>query len=530
MTHKIRYILFLLILTNFFTEVCAQNLSKTQKRKILLEVVTTMEDYKRYAAIDQDTHSQDNFLDLFTDLNAPVFNDLVGLSRENTLTARQYADLLHEKSNTTRIVIKNIKCDEITRQGDRWIVNCTFEKSVNLTDECKVEYSSDFLNEKKDYVLRATLVYQDEAERCAIEKIECPTPPQNPLPEIYRVIRHRSKYDDDVNANGKPLRFNAMNQAFVATDARISYKDPEVIIKLIEDSASCNLWHIKYKTQNLRLRVHYDMTLGDYYSIDRVDGMTMKNSGSEFGADFGYTFPSKSKVKFSLNAGFLIANSKIDMSLPTSSYSYNDDGSGDIDGDAYTRYYNNVKASETVSMTHLGSPLYADLDFCFSRFLTIYIQAGVKPYLKMSAKLKDYSVTAESIYGIYPQYDNLHLDGTWGENGFGENKDLTNGKTASNVRAKSFSMDLFGGAGFRIKPIRSTPLALEIGLQYQTGILDMWDANAESFVYSGTAASSTTAISHYSKTEGEQCKMLNDGLSKVKRQHINLNIGLIYKF
>ena len=280
----------------------------------------------------------------------------------------------------------------------------------------------------------------------------------------------------------------------------------------------------------MRLRAHFDIPLGNYYSISSTNNWEIKNSGKEFGIDWGYIFPSKSKVKFSLNTGLFYATSKINLSQDNINYTYRASSDADVDGDTYIRHYENMSIKEGLSLAYLGLPLYGDVDFNISPFFTLFLQAGLKSYLNITKKFNDYDFKAD-VYGIYEQYGNVRLDGSWGYNGFGKIERNTNDVDASDIPVKSFSMDLFGGLGFRVRPIRSTPLYLEIGMQYQTGIIGMWDAQSQDLKYNGNVENPLlNAISQYTLSSGEQTKMLYTTLSNVKRQHLKLNIGIIYKF
>ena len=73
--------------------VCAQQNTIALQRRIIDEAISTIEDYETYATISDD-EIRYSFVDLFVSEEAQVYNDLLGLSFQNTLTAREYSQLL----------------------------------------------------------------------------------------------------------------------------------------------------------------------------------------------------------------------------------------------------------------------------------------------------------------------------------------------------------------------------------------------------------------------------------------------------
>ena len=493
--------------------------TREKRQNLLLEVVSTMENYERYASLDNGfSYNSSHFLDLFVNPDVMVYNDLVGLSADENITVKEYSNLLINESKTTRIDVRNIVCEKIFKEEDNWKIVCTFDKNVNLTNDCGVELSTDFFYDT-DYKLRVTMVYLEDYEQCLIEKIEAAGAIQKKIPEQYMVLKYSNPLDKHVRANGEELLFNPMKQAFVPYNASFSYHDPDVQIKVVSLDEKCNISKLSYKSRRFRMRLHYDISLNEFYKVKTDDIISHSNSGSEFGLDFGYTIPSKSKVRTSFNLGLLYSHSSLDLYIKNHQFSYRTNA--DIDGDRYERCYENVFVHENLKMHHVGLPVYLDVDFCFNPIISFYLQLGVKPYLNLNSKVNSYSFDAY-VYGVYSQYGNLILDENWGYNGFGNVHISERDLDVAELPVKSFYMNGFGGGGIRLKPLKKAPITIDLGVNYNFSVISNWEQSIK-----GNVASSLT---DYSVDAGESPNLLNKFVSSCKRNNLNLNVGLIYKF
>ena len=508
-------------------QIIAQN-EAFERRLCLSKVYDVLEDYEYYNILD-DEDMRDGFLSLFTNGDVSVYNDLLGLSLESTIRVKDYIQLQSSKVVTPVVTIKNIKNRSIEKHEDGWRIVCEFDKEIRYKDRCGIMLSSSaYYND--DYHMTAYMRYDAETDVCKIERIDGNIAGTR-LPTSYSALQKTDERDIDLKYRGKPVKFNIFNQVLfpeVVTSKTLTYADADVSSTLIKDK-DCNLVTVKYKPTRWRVRPHFDMTIGDYYKISSsVDQISSTFSGSEFGVDVGYTIPSKSKVKFSVNLGVAYAMSKINLDMPAFNYNYNAGGDADIDGDSYLRFYEVGPVSEKLKMDFLSIPVYFDVDFCFSKYITLYLQAGIKNYMNISAKVDQYSVS-NNVYGIYPQYDNLRMDGSWGYNSFGAHEYTSSDLNDNEVPVKGFSMDFFGGAGIRIKPIKSFPMAIEVGIQYQTAAVGMWNSDSYGISTTGNVNPEHSLFS-YTVENGEKIKSLDNGLTDVKRQHLKLNVGLVFKF
>lgn len=508
----------------------AQQSNIALQRRIVDEAISTIEDYETYATISDD-EVRYSFVELFVSEDAPVYNDLLGLSNKNTLSAREYSQLLGEGPRNKNAKISNLKKERVWNDDGVWKVLFSLDKTITYSDRCGVYYSNqDFYN--KEYRLEATLVYYERLNKCKIEEIKGTIDSSQKLPDSYFVFKTEDERDTRLSYNGTRLSFNSHGQTFLPgqMDKKLfKYVDSDAKITPVVDE--CNNVSMRYRPRKMRLKFHYDLGLGDGYKLDGTENSlkTDKNAYSNFGVDFGYAFPTKGVLKTGLFLGVGFAQSQIDLGYTNDDYAYTTNA--DVDGDSYTRHYQNLNVKQSIKLTDLTIPLYVDFTFQFSKVVNLYVDLGAKFNMNMSHKI-DSSEGSAYIYGIYPQYANLRMDEHWGYNGFGNktfSKELLDNEDLLNV--SSFTVDAFAGLGLRIN-IPQTPLSVDLGINYQMGLTDVVKANSTAVTLSDTQDDVHALI--YNTINGtesvEHLRNLTESLSKVRRQSLMFSAGLILKF
>ena len=521
----------------------AQVSDMTFQRLVKNSALNKLDEYRAYHSMG-DEEAYFEFLDLFVNDSAQVYNDQLGLGGKQQITVKEYADRQRKKLQSPMIHFSNVKINRVWKENDKWKVEISFNKSASYINACGISFSSmDFYG--KYYDEKAVLVFNDDDDlrTCKIESISGNIDSSRHLADNYLIFIKSSERDEQIRYLSKAgkkqnLEFNSFDQVLFEEGAKVSdfsYSDPDVSLKPVINE-ECHTMQMQYKARCWRIRPHFDIAIGDYYKFETTDSKIETSSkGSEFGVDFGYTIPSKSIFKLSINTGLGIAISNFDLNTPAWKFSYLASSKADIDENSYSRYYEIGATRQSNSLTHFDIPIYADADICFNKKISAYFQVGLKSYMKLSEKIKDFN-SSDYIYGIYPQYDNLRLDEHWLQdngtpyNGFGSHNITIADIKNPTFSTKGFTMDFFGGFGLRLKPFKTLPLAFELGMQYQMSLLDMLDTNVNGLSLSDGIISSQYAITSYTKSGGEDRRLLSDGLSGMKRSHITLNIGLIYKF
>lgn len=509
--------------------VCAQENGFMQQRKAIDAALNAIESYSVWSSVaNAEAHYE--FQDLFANNKSLIYNDLLGIKQEENISVEEYANIMLHSLRNKIIFVKNIKNEGVSSDNGQTKIRISADKAISYIDSCGTYFSSkDFY--KADHHLQFTLVYDNETGTCKIESLTGSINSTNKLSKPFFAVVSDDKRDSLLLYKGSHLSFNTYHQALVdgmPNKNHFRSLDPNVVVKVKADE--CNHVLLKYKERRFRLKAHYDFGLGDAYKLEGADNALKidKNSSNNIGLDFGYVFPSKGLLKTGLFIGVGLTQSNIDLAYSNPDYAYAT--TMDVDGDSYTRHYQDLHVNQSIKMTDMSIPLYANFNFNFNKVVNLFIDLGAKFNMNMSHKI-DKTEGNAYIYGIYPQYNNLRMDEHWGYNGFG-NLNLNSNLLDNNkmLDVKSLTIDAFAGAGLRFN-IPQTPIAIDLGVSYQMGLIDAVKSNAVPVSLSGTPdpahALIYNTISNTANTE--HLRNLTESLSKIKRQSFMFSAGIILK-
>lgn len=489
-------------------------------------------DYDMYCTVSSD-EAMYNFLGLFVNDAAPVYNDLLGQGREQTLTAGDYARLMAGGNlRSTRVTIKNIQVDsEPRKEGNSWKVNVRFDKSISFYNRCGVYFSSrEFYG--SDYQLTAVVVYDNVDGKCRIERIDGTMFSESQLTPDYFVFRKMDTRDDLLSYHQQPLRFNSNNQALLNgqldmrgfTHQRLS---PQRLHPVQDDCGVVTMDYRKPKTVSddplMKLRLGFGIGLGEGLKFSGGNDLLEKKAagGWNVNVEFGYQFVSEEMFKLSAFAGLGISQSSMDLGY-NMDYQYNASGTADIDGDSYERHYKGLKISQKVKMTDLAIPVYLDGELAFNEVFSVYADLGVRLNMNMSKSIDVGNAHADEIYGLFENTKlntKVKLDGDWGHDNFGTKKSL-NASAGELDGVSGMAADLLAGLGLRIN-IPNSPLAVDLGVGYLMGLGEIIKPEKKNGIIEYT----------YDANGGtEKANSLTRLLDNVKRQSLRVNVGLTYKF
>ena len=166
------------------------------------------------------------------------------------------------------------------------------------------------------------------------------------------------------------------------------------------------------------------------------------------------------------------------------------------------------------------------MDYRFSKIVSIYARAGIESYIALSQDVTNASADIYT-YGIYSKYGNLLIDDPY-INNFGASSVGLENISENTFNLKRLSFDAILGLGFRFNVIG--PLALDLGLNYQLGLTECIESPENLVNISSDRVNKESALITYTVAENESMRSLMDMFDAVKRQSLNLNIGLIFKF
>lgn len=511
------------------TAVFAQQSNITQQRRALNAALIAIDGYSVWSTVTND-EAYYEFLDLFVSKDSLIYNDLLGFENSNNLTVEEYARIVRQKIANKKVLIKNIKNEGITIKDEKIHVDLSLDKEISYIDSCETYFSSsEFYG--IDYRLFFTLVYDKENRLCKIERITGHIDSEKRLPSQYVVFMTKDTRDSSLTFRGHKLEYNRYHQAFIeGPAASITEKDfayPDMSVKLKPVSDMCHM-SMKYRIYRFRLKPHFDIGLGKTLSVENKSFYNTSRSKSNlFGVDVGYVFPSKKRINTSIYMGLGLTNSNIELSHQRDLFSFTTNQ--DIDNDTYERIYEDLRINQKTSIRELSVPIYVDFDWRFSKWISYYFDCGVCLNMNLSTSISDFSVSAENVHGLFPEYDNLYLDYHWGYNGFVQKLSLTKGALCEGERisVKKFVPDILFGTGLRFNIPRTT-LAIDLGMGYQKGLNDIITIsnNDNSEQYNGQLIYNDIVGGNSS----EHVHDILENAEAISRGFLKINVGLIYKF
>ncbi len=510
----------------------AQVLSNAELRKLNYHIVDLLEEYE-FLLQNPTDRARYEFVSLFEDSNILIYNDLLGISSKKEVTVEEYANLLYSNSNACKILIKNVDKQEIVETDTHFVVDVKFGKYMQYYNKCGVVFDSEDYY-KTDHEITATIAMDKNDGSVLIRTIKgsinSNTPP---FPLEYNVYSYNEPRDNEVCVNGKKIEYNLFGQSIVEKNAKIDFKDSEVVLKIVQDDENCGLYSFQYKQRCWRIRPKIEFNIGNTYSFGGDYGNEMLESETmlEYGLDFGYAIVKKPKFKLSLftGASFVKSNLEFKQDELAYKYYYSAPSTIDYDGDTYERHYEVANMNAKMDITQIAIPLYLDFDFQFSRRLSAFVQMGVKTFVSTSCSVKDFTTNVKT-YGVYPQYGNLVMENFKPNNFAVQTVSVDN----QDVETGSMILDAFGAAGFRLRLFGG--LFLDASLNYQTSITPVAEADVSLDLGhradegSGRIVDENKALITYTFAEGEQVKTFTNLFDEIKRSGLRVNVGLLFKF
>lgn len=511
------------------TSVVAQQPTTPLERKIIEKALDNFEMYKSCITVaDEETKSY--FLDLFKDKSIPVYNDLLGVTNKREISVLEY--LNEQKNQLVAPIIKlcNINREKIWEDKGKWKIQLSFDKSLSYQNPCGIHFDTQEFYGK---MFRETMVllYDQDNDKCLIESITGKIDSKRTLPEDYCFLESKDKRDSRIlykhpDGHSENLKFNSFGQMLLTAGHnpnQFVYDDYDVVVTT-NYQPDCHLMSLSYKSYHWKIKPHFDLGLGQALAFgDKSFYSSESAKSSSFGIDAGYIFPSKSNVKLTAFMGLGFSSTSLNLSYQNSYYSFKTNQ--DIDGDTYTRIYEDLNVNQTTKITEFSAPVYLDLEWRANPWVSLYLDLGLRFNLNMSTSVSEFSGSAQNVHGIYSDYDDLLLDYQWGYNGFTQQLDLTKNNLCDGeyLHVNKFTPDLLVGAGLRFQ-IPRTSFAIDLGVGYQKGLSDIITSGLSRYdkvIYNEIDGNNRSA---------ELVHDLVENAESITRNLLKLNIGLILKF
>lgn len=496
----------------------------TQERRAKLAALRQIEEYETCANLIND-EAVENFKFIFVNDSINIYNDLLGLSQKDSLSVDEYIDLL-ENQKGVLVSLANIQGDKIIDDGDYWLVPITFEKLVQYNTPCGAIISSQDYYDGQAFNMVALVEVNKYTYEGHIRSLKgSVNSDRSRLSPGFAVVNKTDARDLDVKNNGKQMRFNKFDQAFVQSPYNFSYSDDDVKMKVISGgNDECQTFTFEYRPTRWRIKPNVNITIGDAITLDNASELEYSSSAMSFGVDVGYIIPSRNKFKIGIFSGLGISTASLDMSKAGLQYNYNASSDADMDGDTYIRYYELSNLKESIKLSHVTIPVYVDFDYRISRKFSIFANLGFKAYINAGSKVSDLSGDIYS-YGIYPQYQNLVVNESW-LNDFGDSSFGIDGQSKKSL-FRGFSADFLGGIGVRLNVFG--PLAIDVAFMYQAPLISRIDDSSLITLPEGNINSSEAPVT-YTVRDGQVTDFSFLNYYKAKFNPISLKVGLIFKF
>lgn len=528
-----RKILSVFIIAIIATAAFAQSPTPEQTYKMNADALKMVLDYKAQANMNKPRR----FVRLFANEDMQIYNDLLGLSTQKTLSVKNYRTLMEKEALYPTIKVQNFRKNKIYKENGLWMMDITFEKELSYTDKCGVLFSTEeYYGEY--HTINMSLVWDENLQTCTIAKLSGKNNSTVKALTDYKVIvasddAKDQKRERNVRVDGRHLKFNSFSQCIIPANAEIAYVgDDDMKFELVQNETGCEVYSIAYNPMSMRLKPHYNIGVVPFGKS--ANGLSLSKSiHHEFGLDLGYMIPTNGLFQMGFYAGVGFASSSVVLGMDTIHYHYQAGSEADIDGDSYTRHYTIERASQKLSMKDLTIPIYLDFNFHLHKIVSLYLDLGIKNYINLSANLSDLTGTYSS-WGVYPQYSNLVLDHTTGLTQFAASGTaLPAQTTSSTMDINGYSMDLLSALGVRVKlkDKQFSPLYFDFSIGYQHSLLAPYkNANALTVSDIQGNVSAQEAFSTYTVESGESAMPLSAFVSDLKRKMVTLNFGITYKF
>ena len=502
-----------------------------EQRKILFEVSEVFDNYER-TMFASDEAEKEEFKSLFVSDETPVYNDILGFDDRETITLKEYASTLNKMVKSATIRLKEVQSKGIEDWGSHYLVRLLFDKNMSYSDPDGILFSNDdYYNQ--DYNLAMEISVDKETFEGKISKITGHIDSDKPRLKRgnYVVLNRTNPLDSEVKCNGELLSFNSFDQAILPPVYKFTYGDPDMKIVVRKAHEESRLISLGYKLKSWNIMPYYEMSLMDPYEVTSTsEDVLTKSSMQEVGLKFRRVFPRKSNVKWGFCWGVGYSMSTIDLDLESTSYYYRTSNqNADIDGDLYDRHYNIKNVHQSVDLSQVVVPIALNMECKIGKRFSLDFEAGVKGYMTLKGETKEFSLD-QDVYGQYPNYNNMILDGSWGFNNFGQSSLGMSNLINPELETNTFMVDAFGGMGMSLKLFG--PLSISAGVKYQYGILKPFKDNLVEapLPFNNGHINEGQALVHYNIYEGDKTNGLMGATQEIKRAALLLNVGLNFKF
>ena len=521
---------FLIVLAAVFMAFCAgdlsaQNIQNAEKRHINMKLLEMIDRLETLSCMEDQGEARE-FLKMFRDRNALVYNDLIGYSDGECIPVTEYVGLLRNLKSIN-VKFSNVEKSEPYFSDGYVRVDVSFDKFMSFVDSRSVTYSTDIAY-GGDIRISVRFTYDDFDDVLYISSIDGYLDPEIVVGRDHVVARNASDpfmenllyRKSGAEPQGRYYAVEDCRKLVVSKSADAVFPgsilnedlyymqdtpenwDPDVFVTVKKSSDGYARFVAKEK--HFRARVYNrTTTVGAYQVSGDIDKKI--TLADEAGFDVRYLMGFGTRFNAGVYGGLGVAYSHVDLAVKNFGYSYENKV-----GTTYNRtYLFNILGQKYAFVDAVLNGGLA-FEYALSRRWTLGVDLGGKIYHNLSATAKD----------IYCDYEVSQSTGAYlRQKGFFAIENVTHEK---GVSAEIFpvSAAVAVNAGYDL----SKSVKFTFGLGFERGLNFYYESQNVSY----KSYKTPVRLSAASKTD-----VANYGLSDcflLKKQGLSLDFGLVFKF
>lgn len=397
-----KFLLCSILLFSSLVVVFGQRLTNYDRRHMNDKLLETVISYENYASFAE-SHMQYSFVDLFSTADAKVFCDYIASSRFGSqLTASDYASYSAETIHVKFVEVRNLKKSDYKFQGGKYRVTVQFDKCLEYEDELFTYFATTDETIGGDFHITMECEFNKEEDKFFIISISGMLNANSTFPSgKFVVIERKNDRDELLKVNGRPLKYNAFNEAYAEGETAPIFADEDIITKTTTVGQTDRYSKVNYSYKETRFRLRAGITaapISAYSVTSPVSFTSEKSSLYEASVDFGYALPIGAKAKLAFYAGLGLSYSQLDLGVQNINYDYE---LSDQLSKTYFRRYQINNVTEGLSFVDILIPVYASYEVSLGKSFALSFDAGVKLYLNTKTTVHPYTVSGSTstVYG-----------------------------------------------------------------------------------------------------------------------------------
>lgn len=270
-----------------------------------------------------------------------------------------------------------------------------------------------------------------------------------------------------------------------------------------------------------------DLGLGKVMTITSNNpGQSSKSKYNVFGLTLGYTFWQRAHQSLEINLGVGYGSASARFGLDDVTYHYDAPAEADQDGLPYVRYCDVKNLSQKLGMNFVHIPLYLEYQYRPLKWLGIYAEVGARFAFRTSNTVGRNVRGTVNSWGIFPEYDDLPIEGPYGEymDDFGV-RNLSE-VAAGKAKVKGFNPTLMCGVGFEFYTYE--PVSFELGVRYEHSFVNSFSGK-HTISTTGEYTAETAPVT-YTVKDGTVVRSLADYTSKSRLNPLCIHMGVNVRF